>query len=416
MNLALLGLLALSLPAAEEAPNRVVSPAIRYDFRVITIDGLDWRRDHFARLQPVATQGGASVWTTGRDVAEALADRDPNALKTPAVAAPSRAAATVFNRATRQVASGVDRMADGPFDHATKVAYTPHYEPIREGFMVTVSGRKLDQGVLTYVVLEETRVAAVHQVTLTESVAAKACCEKECAEGCDRVASRIEVPELAHVAVAGEWLIPTDGALVVSLGVQTKADEDGKAVTVERLMLIEAAGVPDPTVKQVGLAGVSSTMSVVSNWHLDEAKEAVKLPGNAHTGAPVGPGIPLPMPMPAMPSRSLPQALAADGSPVELPPLPESSSVPTALPGSAEPCASPQAPNRKTPDSTPVDVESTRAGFTGDVLSAGACPVELKTPADEPAFRFPWRAGTMNLDVEIRLVPRSPVGGPAPKP
>ena len=211
------------------------------------------------------------------------------------------------------------RLADGPFDHATKVAYTPTTKRSARGGRSPCSGRKLDQGVLASLPSRTRGVAAVHRVALTESVPAKECCREQAArraaggmlaEKPGKIASRIDIPEFAHSSVTGEWLIPCDGVLVVSLGVQTTADQAGKAVIAEHLVLIEAKPAADEAVKQASLSRPFPT----------------NVPDLGRTGEPTGQaaaggGMPgLPMPMPAMPSRSLPQALAADGSPMRASP------------------------------------------------------------------------------------------------
>jgi hypothetical protein len=385
MNVAL-SLLTLVLLGAD-GPRSREAPEISFEVHIVQMDGLGWRGGFFSRLQPVATHAGASVWTTSRAAAEELAALDPDGIKAPRVTAASQAAAHVFHRVNRSIAAGVTRLADGPFEHATKVAYTPNYESIREGWALTLSGRAIDQGVLACVVLDDTRVTAVHHVSLTESLSAKECCaaKGKCAEAPDKIASRIDVPEIARVAVAGEWLIPCDGALVVSLGVQTTADTEGKARIIERLALIEAKPIPDEAVRQATLKSLSGE-AFIAVPHLGAAGED-SLP----------PSVALPMPMPAMPSRSLPQALAADGSPLTLPPLPEEHSTPSSLPGSSEPCASPQVPNRKTPASSTVDTLSAKAGFTPEPRA--------ETPALGRPFqlRFPFSAGNMNIEVEVRM-------------
>jgi hypothetical protein len=368
MNLAL-GLFILSLVGAE-GPRNCGAADITYDVRVVSINGLEWRRTFFDRLQPVARQGGGSVWTASRETAARLAELDPDAGKAPCLAAPPRGVAHFSDRANRKVASGVTRLADGPFDHATRVAYTPQYEEIREGLALTISGRKLDQGVLVCVAVDDTRVAAVHQVALSETVAPKACCDKESAAGecCGKIASRIEVPELAHAALLGEWLIPGDGALVLSLGVRTTADAAGKAIVSERLVLIEASGPEDCCLEQAALER--------------SRPEVLAVPP---------PAARIPLPLPAMPSRCLPQALDADGSPLPLPPLPEEHATPSSLPESAEPCASPQKSHLKRDEAT-IDLSSNKAGYVG-------APNLKRT-----TVRFPIHAGGMNLELELRTV------------
>jgi hypothetical protein len=369
---------AVTAPRAQVV-SRSDGPAITYDVRLIKIHGLEWRGTFFSQLQPVTTQMGGAVWTASHETVERLAALDPNGLKAPRMTAAPQGVAHLSDRGNRKVAAGLARLADGPFDHATQVAYTPQYEEVRDGLALTMTGRKLDQGVLACVVLDECRVSTVHRVALTESVSAKTCCASDSASAGGKVASRIEVPEFVHGSLAGEWLIPQGGALVLSLGVQTTADDAGLAVVTERVVLIEAAA--DDSVAQASLVQ-------------PVPDEVDKRAAAAAAG--------IPMPMPAMPSRSLPQALDADGLPMPLPPLPEDRATPSSLPGSAEPCASPQGLQRKSPEPTTLDTASNRANFTP---ASRANPAEGATCDDARpcVLRFPVNAGGMNVEVQIRM-------------
>ena len=175
MNISL-GLFALSLLALE-VPQVRGEPDISYSVQSIEMIGLGWRGEFFNRLQPVTSQGGATVWTTGVEAARALAEKAPKSLKAPRVTSASQAVAHVLHRNNRKFASSVRRSAPGAGDEITRVAYTPSYEEVREGFAISLSGRKIDQGVLTCVALDETTVAAVHQVSLPGAETGKGCCE-----------------------------------------------------------------------------------------------------------------------------------------------------------------------------------------------------------------------------------------------
>jgi hypothetical protein len=391
-----LGLFILSLAGAE-GPESGAASRIAYDVRVIKIDGLEWRGRYFGQLQAVTSHGGGSVWTASRQTAARLAELDPNGLTAPRITAAPRAVAHLTDRTNRKVASGLTRLADGPFDHATQVAYAPHYEAIREGLALTITGRRIDQGVLACVALEETRVAAVHHVPLCEAVGTKACCDAEAGpQACaGKIASRIEVPEVAHAALVGEWLIPNDGALVASLGVRTTADEAGWAVVSERLVLIEASAPADGAIEPAVLE--RSLPDILS-------------------GRLAPPRVDIPMPMPAMPSHSLPQALGADGTPLPLPPLPESPPPPSSLPGSEEPCASPQKSTIKAPEPTTLDAASNKTGFVlpawaklAGAPGAAQAPAAGSDPARALSLRFPIDAGNLHLEVEVRMTSPVPV-------
>ena len=164
--------LSLALVGAGGAANGEAAP-IAYRVRFLEMDGPGWRETLYSQLRPVARRGTATVWTAHRDAVGPLNGRALSAVQAPQVVARSGGVAHLSMKKTRKVATDLTRHADGPFDHATQVAYTPEYEDVREGFNATVTGRKLDQGVLARVVLDDARVVAVHQVTLTEAIEAK---------------------------------------------------------------------------------------------------------------------------------------------------------------------------------------------------------------------------------------------------
>jgi len=166
---AVLSLFVVALLGAEPSPNPG-TPPIQYRVKLVEMDGLNWRESLYTRLQPVARQGTCAIWTADREVTKALVDRASRVLMSPQVLAEPEAVAAYSQRTTRKVASQLTRHADGPVDHAVAVAYTTNHEDLREGCQFTMAGRKLDQGMLVKMVVEEMRVAAVHQVKLTESV------------------------------------------------------------------------------------------------------------------------------------------------------------------------------------------------------------------------------------------------------
>lgn len=403
---AALGLLAVSLLGADH-PSEKGHPPIQYHVKLLEMDGLKWRESLYSRLVPVTRQGGCSVWTAGRDVARPLAERASRVVMSPQVLAQSDAVAHYSQRTTRRVASQLTRHADGPVDHAIAVAYTPDFEDLREGCQLSVSGRKLDQGVLVKLVVEETRISAVHQVKLTERIVSGT---RDGDDSRGKINPQLDVPEVVTSALEGEWLIPHDGVLVASLGAHTLDDGQGKAVVRERLLMIEARPAPARTALEL-----QQSMGRAFTFTLPARSAAIPMP--------------LPMPVPAMPSRSLPQGRTADGTPVPLPPLPEAK-VPSSLPGTSEPCATPQTPHLmpekdksegeshptdsapRTASQAPADPDATRASFEAETRSRDRTGSPVLSPWSliKPyLLRIPLAAG--NVEIEIRASV-----SPAPKP
>jgi hypothetical protein len=144
--------------------------------------------------------------------------------------------------------------------------------------------------------------------------------EKSCANSCpagekkttgaQACAAMVQVPEIGRAEIAGEWLIPRDEVLLIGFGPHTVADENGKAVVRERLAMISAEDVAMPTAaadsEPLGLPGTIMTIPKMTR------SSAGSFPS---------------LPTPALPSRSLPQGVNADGTPATLPPLPSEEKV-----------------------------------------------------------------------------------------
>ena len=369
---AVLGLLAVSLLGADGTP-APEPPSISYQVKFAEVEGLGWRSDHHAKLAPVSRQGSATVWTAPREVADAILARASNVKAAPRLTSFSEARATVFNTTTRKILTEAPAPTAGSVVRAAFAAPAPRFENAAEGFVVSAAGRKLDQGVLATVTMDETQITAVHTVTVPSG-----------AGGGKGGWPRYDVPEFTGAKVVGEWLIPSDGVLLVSFGARTTAGPDGKAVVRERLAVLDAVPVAE-----------------------DEC---------------VGPEDPadcpeIPMPSPTAPSRHLPQAFNAEGAP--LPPLPDDPEPTSTLPGSSDPCATPQTKGAR--PARDADSHSERAAYRPDDAPDKPEPGRLvAAERDEPppapktfSFRFPIRAG-VTLEVHATARPAASADAPPP--
>jgi hypothetical protein len=338
---AALGLLALALLGADGSPNGAARP-VQFRVKLLEMDGLSWRETLYNKLQPVTRQETCTVWTCDREVAKTLAEKSARVLMSPQLMAEPGAVAHFSQKASRRVVSQLTRHADGPVDHAiSAVAYAPDVEELREGCQFTMSGRQLDQGMLIKLVADDSRIAAVHRVKLTEFVPAT---DKQ--KPGETLNPHLEVPEVVRATLSGEWLIPKDGVILASLGAHTQNDGQGKAVVRERLLVVDAALLPLRT-------------------SVDMTQSANRVFTFAATARPSTIPMPMPMAVPAMPSRSLPQGRDSDGTPVPLPPLPESKVPPALIPGTSEPCATPQTLPRagENEEHKTVDADSTKVKY-----------------------------------------------------
>ncbi|MEO6811501.1 MAG: hypothetical protein ABI353_20505, partial [Isosphaeraceae bacterium] len=369
-------LMVLTLLGADGSPQPDSAP-LDYQIRILDMKGLDWRGSAHDRLTPVARQGNATVWTARRGLTADLAKTAEQVATAPRIRALPGALTEVRDEVRQGIVADLVRVADGPVGQATTVAFQPQIDQVRLGFQARLSCRRLDQGMLAKVQLEDVKLAAIHTATLQEDLKTK---------GTTGFKARYQVPEVIRASAEGEWLIPNDGALVVSFGPYTTADAEGRAVVHERVVLIEArsaaltreetpttrpamplidphattavflstepvASTPKPTrspAKRVVIASPLPfpVLGTLPSWFLLPIHLPTPSTGPA-TPATDAPTLPTPEP----PSRILPTPRAADGTVTELPPLPDSETHPASLQESDEPRPSPQSPARTTPRS-----------------------------------------------------------------
>jgi hypothetical protein len=366
-----LGWIAFALAGVAAAPHPGHQPEqITYTVRYVQAEGLGWREAVFTRLKPVTRQGAATVWTVPRDATTQLLEQVTKApagtvLQAPKVTAFSGVAASIHSRSSRKLVTLAAWNGDDQAPQAVAA------ENVRVGWHTTMVGRKLDQGILVQIVLEDTEIRAIHHLniagatesrrsvaqtpTVSESPVvikgagtfytyqwkakktevneekcdeSETCCQMDKDQNVHKVS--VDVPEIGSQEVAGEWLIPSGEFLLVSFGAYTVADEDGKAVVKERLAIIGAEEAP--LANAVPPASPTASPVLVS-------------PPAAITVAPVPPTPPIakmPLPVPVIPSRSFPQGVHADGKPADLPKLPDDEMDDSSASESSEPRPSPQ--------------------------------------------------------------------------
>ena len=120
------------------------------------------------------------------------------------------------------------------------------------------------------------------------------------------------------------------------------------------------------------------------------------------------------LPIPALPSRSLPQGIHADGTPAELPPLPDDDKAEPSANDSAEPRPSPQKPRAQparrpaAKPASPTDGKATKASFTlpravqaGRAAAVRVPNLQFMMPLKPFALKLPF-----NQKLELELIGR----------
>jgi hypothetical protein len=373
-----LGCLALVLAAA--APPQA-KPEITYQFRMVEVRGLSWRAPGQSVLRPVAHHGAVSVWTAPSDFLDSLPkDARASVTSNAKIHGPAQAPAHLTTRKDQAFITRVSWKGEGK-------APKQITENIREGVTATVVGRKLDQGVLAQLVIEDTDIRSVHTINVpgpkrvakvddpdvatcsvsvtasmdcdgsTESTAKAECSEADCDKDCQTACSK-EADRDTETSQSG-WL-PSKAAVIAKAKTDAQAtragftaSSTGSQIQLPEIGRASAAGewlIPDDGVLVIGFGPhtvADADGKAVVREHLAvitaEAEEADDIhqadtvapppppappAGPASSPAPA-PGVaPAPVPrtaaaIPNIPSRTLPQGVHADGTPSVLPPLPE---------------------------------------------------------------------------------------------
>ncbi len=160
-----IGWVALLLGVTGAQPADKNAAQITYTVRMIEAEGVGWRASVMSQLKPVTRQGSATIWTLPARASTLLIkefEKDSAVtLSTAAsrVVAFSGVPATIQVRENRKFVTKVSWNGD-----EAPATGTP--EDLRVGWHTTLVGRKLDQGILVKMVLEDTEVRAVHEMPI----------------------------------------------------------------------------------------------------------------------------------------------------------------------------------------------------------------------------------------------------------
>jgi hypothetical protein len=265
------GRLGADLEAAPAAASRAArsataadssAPEISYHVRYVTAGSNGWRSRFAGRLEPVARQGGVAVWKAdGAAIADLLSDlessRGGSILQAPPAHAPLGQPISVAHEETHHYVAEVERIPAPANDPAGKPAFKPTIGDVNDGLRLRLSSSRLmSGGILAEVLIEDTRLVGFHTEVVAADPAEAPRAEPSAARSSympplnrlfrTAAASRpsaalhatIQVPEVVSTRAEGEWLIPTGGALVVSLGPCSAARRSGRDSYEERLVVL----------------------------------------------------------------------------------------------------------------------------------------------------------------------------------
>jgi hypothetical protein len=221
--------------SSSKAAAKKPGPEVAFEIRDIRVGSLDWRGKLMFRLQPLARHEGAAAWTIDQAgyrelLDDLLADTRSNVLQAPWMKARVGEPARMTSEETVNYVAGLKRVADGTPNHATKLAFEPQVDKVHTGVRVSIlSSRQKGSTIQALVVIEENRLIGFHTATYREALKSTADPEVVQASFLSRLnpnhtphptelAGTIQVPEVDSRRIEGVWVIPAEGALLVSLG------------------------------------------------------------------------------------------------------------------------------------------------------------------------------------------------------
>lgn len=208
------------------ADPRTAENQAAYMLSYVTVSDSNWRGRHDPGLTPLGRQGNAVVWAVdGATLHDLIADWQSNAraniLQAPKVTTPLNGVAEYRDVIEHRYVAHLERVADGPVNQATRLAFHPKVDVIQEGVQARLGQARLEsEGLRTQVAIEADRLVEIQTATYSESVVRDArTAEPSRKDGVERTQlnSQVQIPVVDSTRVNGEWVIPKGGALVVSL-------------------------------------------------------------------------------------------------------------------------------------------------------------------------------------------------------
>jgi len=177
----------------------------------------------------------------------------------------------ITNETSHKYVANLKRVSDGPPNEGTSIAFIPEVSEVHDGVRVNVLSSRLKGTVLSAkVTIEQNQLLSFITTRYTESVKSQS---KEKADeavvktslldrlrpehaGSTSISGTINIPQMASSRIEGEWLIPSEGALLISMGPRSRHDKGLlQSSYEERLVAITAR----PTTEALTVAETAPT-------------------------------------------------------------------------------------------------------------------------------------------------------------
>ena len=229
--LAILSLISLTLLGGAPTPGEPEGQ-VRVNVRVLEMKGISWRGDAYHQLTPQERQGAASVWTSDNAGLKILREKADQVVQFPLAVTAEGASSQVKNEIQHSYVAHLKRVADGPLGENTSVAYEPVIGTVPDGVTAEFSCRAVEGGTMVKATVDDIHLLGFDTFTFKDTVTDPKTRQKTAVGNL-----QIQLPNLTTSHVAGEWLVPRGGAIVVGFG--AKSADKSRAGARERVVVIE---------------------------------------------------------------------------------------------------------------------------------------------------------------------------------
>ncbi|MDG3002742.1 hypothetical protein [Paludisphaera mucosa] len=232
-------------------------PHVAFEIHDVTTTSPDWRGRTLPKLQPVARQESVAAWALDQEGVVALlaacqADPKAKVLQAPRMVARLGDPVRMTNEDTSKYVAHMRRISDSPPNRGTSVAFEPIVDEVHDGIRVELTQTRLKGPVLlAHVVIQHNKLLGFTTTNYTESVVnaesdpgvvKTSLLSKLRPEGSDKLSinATLQVPEVSSRRIEGDWMIPSDGAMLISMGPHSLGANAGRHHYEERLILVTA--------------------------------------------------------------------------------------------------------------------------------------------------------------------------------
>jgi RNA polymerase sigma factor (sigma-70 family) len=196
---------------ADPAVKRTAAPAstptrmITYQTGFLKMNGPEWQQALGPKLRPVRKDPSMRVWTAPAAVLAELKNWSEGVVEAPRVSCFEDGAATIMDTLKVKYVRSVNWIHG---DDGKSIAAQPIVDELNSGSSLTLVGRSLDQGILVRTKVEDARINALAAISVPAQTRSDG----------TLVNATIQFPDVSYLKEEGEWLIPNDGILIISLG------------------------------------------------------------------------------------------------------------------------------------------------------------------------------------------------------